>query len=76
MEQVKPLVSLMGSKGLALLRTSKHALKILVEKHRTKLIIAASIGVGAFAYISKESPKIEGNPQEKKESTVCLWIWC
>lgn len=71
MEQVKPIMSLYGSKGLALLRKSKHAIKVLLDKHRTKLIVAASIGIGAYAYVSRESPKIELTQEKKDQLVFC-----
>jgi len=66
MEQLKPILAQYGAKGLSIMRKSKFAIQTLLQKHRTSVIIVAAIGAGAYAFVSKESPKIQ-LPQEERD---------
>lgn len=63
MDSLKPLLLLYGARGLALLRKSKSVLKLLVEKHRGKLLVAVAVGMGATQYIqSRMGKKVAHEP--------------
>ena len=57
MESLKPLLLIYGAKGLGLLRKSKYVLKLLVEKHRGKLLAGVAVGMGATAYLQSKMAK-------------------
>ena len=57
MESLKPVLLVYGAKGLSLLRKSKYVLKVLIEKHRGKLLAAVAVGMGATAYLQTKMSK-------------------
>jgi hypothetical protein len=57
MESLKPLLLLYGAKGLSFLRASKHVLKLLIEKHRGKLLVGVAVGMGATHFIQSKLSK-------------------
>lgn len=57
MESLKPLLLLYGARGLSLMRKSKSVLKVLIERHRGKLLAAVAVAMGATSYIQSRMEK-------------------
>ena len=57
MESLKPLLLLYGAKGLMLMRKSKMVLKLLIERHRGKLLAGLAVGMGTTAYLQTKFSK-------------------
>lgn len=68
MESLKPVLLIYGAKGLMLLRKSQHVLKLLVQKHRGKLLAGLAVGMGATAYLQT---KLSKNPPQDVPKPVC-----
>lgn len=53
------------------MRKSKFALQTFFKKHKTAVIIATAVSAGAFAYVTRESPKIQVPRQEGEKVQFC-----
>lgn len=71
MDSLKPLLLLYGAKGLMLMRKSKMVLKLLIERHRGKLLAGLAVGMGATAYLQSKFSKTA--PVESSKSVRLIF---
>lgn len=74
MESFKPLLLLYGAKGLMLMRKSKMVLKLLIERHRGKLLAGLAVGMGASAYLQSKYSKPAVSESSKPVRTISPYI--
>ena len=71
MDDLKTYVALFSLRGLSLFRKSTQVLKLLLEKHRGKLLVGAAVGVGAASYVQSQ---LSSQKHREFSKHVCFFL--